>query len=500
MVTTGIQELIMNLRAGYAFFYCQTDEINRNVELTRDAVSRFSTENPGSGWMIKSWDFEMDQDPEVVQNELDSDDTDQRVLMIAKNYQWFMSEEMSGIDKAFVSWVLNRESIFTSSDTRRALLVFGTESFDKAIPDPLKRTFLPIDFDLPDAAEIEAQYDFIVESARKNPKFTVPSDDDKTAVIQAAKGMTLNEVTNALSYSVIKTGGKLDPVLISERKAAEVEKIPGVKIGRYSQELDDLKGYEVMTEFVLGTAHSDLSKGIIILGPGGTGKTTFARAIGKVLGKLVFELELAEMQGGLVGDTEKNVRNALKFITANTPCIVFIDEIEKGLAGASGGKNGTSSTDDVTRRAMSQLLKWLSDQRPEGVYVIATCNDISSMDPEWIRPGRWDSAPFYVSLPDADTRKNIWDHYCGEYDLGGACWKKVSDTGWTGAEIESCCRIAAMMDVTADVAANYVIPISTTAADKVMALDKWAEGKTIPAGKIIKKAKKKRTKKYRDLG
>jgi ATP-dependent 26S proteasome regulatory subunit len=491
MHSNGIQELVLNLRAGYAFFYCQTEEINRNVELARSVVEKFNEENPERAWTVALWDFELSKDPEEVKEILESN-TEERLLLIAKNWQWFLKTDLDGFDKDLTTWVLNRESLFTTAANRRALLIVGNESFDKAIPDPIKRTFLPVEFDLPSLEEIEVQYQFIIDSAKQNPKFKVPSQKDKDAVLRAAKGMTLNEVTNALSYSVIKTGGELDPLIISERKAAEVEKIPGVKIGRYKQKLEDLKGYNNMANFVLGTIDSDLSKGIIILGPGGTGKTTFARAIGSQVKRIVFELELAELFGGIVGDTEKNVREALKFITANAPCIVFIDEIEKGLAGASGGKNGTSTSDDVAKRAMSQLLKWLSDGRPEGVYVIATCNDISSLDPEWIRPGRWDSAPFYVRLPSDEIRKDIWNHYCKVYDLGVGCSKGVEDSGWTGAEIESCCRIAKMMNIKPIDACDYIIPISTTAADKVASLEKWASNKTIPADCIKTKMGKKK--------
>jgi SpoVK/Ycf46/Vps4 family AAA+-type ATPase len=491
-LSESIQELTINLAAGYAFFYCQSDEINRNVELIHDCLEEFNQKNPTKTWEVQSWDFETDMDPEVVQTTLDGDPTGDadRIVMIAKNWNWFMSDQVEGINKNIISWVMNRESLYTMVDSRRALIIIGNESFDKAIPEEVKRLFLPLEFSLPDKNEIETQYDFMIESAKQNPNFKIPSKKNKKEVIAAAKGMTLNEITNSFAYSIIKTGGELDPLIVSERKAAEVEKIAGVKIGRYSEKLEDLQGYDLMSKFVLGTIDSDLAKGIIILGPGGTGKTMFARAIGATVRRLVFELELAELFGGIVGDTERNVREALKFITANTPCILFIDEIEKGLAGAAGNKNG-GSTDDVARRAMSQLLKWLSDARPEGVYVIATCNDISSLDPEWIRPGRWDSAPFFVNLPASPIRKDIWSHYCKVHKLECNTVKLVDDNGWTGAEIESCCRIASMMNTSVQEASKFVIPISVTAAEKVKALVTWAENKTIQASSITEPKKKK---------
>ena len=133
-------------------------------------------------------------------------------------------------------------------------------------------------------------------------------------------------------------------------------------------------------------------------------------------------------------------------------------------------------------------IRVLSDNRPEGVYVIATCNDISSLPPEWVRPGRWDSAPFFIDLPDDEQREAIFAHYAKEYDVYGDCYIG----GWSGAEIESVCRIAAMMDIDVDDAAAFVIPISKTMDTEIKKLREWAKDRTIPCSEIKEEIVKRR--------
>lgn len=475
----GIQELIFSLRAGYSFFYCQTEEFDRTLDAIRVGIDEYNAQTDKQNYKLSFWDFESDQDPEIVLSKLDDESAEPGTVMVAKNWNWFLWDDYKEVDKNFASSIINRFPIWSTKEVRRVLIIVGSLPFDKAIPPVLQRGFLPISFSLPGEAEIEKELDKIIFSARGNPKFEEPDDDMRVELITAAKGMTRQEIANAFSYSLVKTGGKLDPVIVSERKAREVEKTSGIKIGKYEQNLEDLIGYDNMKEFVLMNIGDPEAKGVILVGPPGTGKTTFARAIGKAAGKIVFEMELAEMFGGLVGDTEQMVKQALDVIRVNAPCILFVDEIEKGLAGASSGASG-STDGGTTKRAMSQFLKFLSDTRPPGVYVIATCNDIDSMDPEWLRAGRWDSGAFYVGLPDLDTRKGIIKRYS---KLFGVTWDKdIDDAKWTGAEVETCCRLAKRMGTT-KVAAEYIIPIAKTKEKQIKRLEDWAKLNTISAAK-----------------
>lgn len=149
-------------------------------------------------------------------------------------------------------------------------------------------------------------------------------------------------------------------------------------------------------------------------------------------------------------------------------------EIEKALP--SKGESGLADG-GTDKRSSTQLLKFLSDNRPEGVYVVATCNNISSLPPEWVRPGRWDSAPFFIDLPNDSEKQAILDHYKVVYEVDG----DPDMDGWAGAEIESACRIAKMMGVTIKEASKYIKPVSKTMSEDIDSLRKWAKTRTIPS-------------------
>jgi len=136
---------------------------------------------------------------------------------------------------------------------------------------------------------------------------------------------------------------------------------------------------------------------------------------------------------------------------------------------------------------MGQWLKFMSDPQCN-VYFLGTCNDISSIPPEYLRAGRWDTAPFYVGLPAEKEREAILDFYRKKHNLNGKKENKLTskDTaGWSGAEIEAVCNIAEMMGSTLAEAKNFVIPMSVTMKEAITALEEW-KPRTIPASTVVR--------------
>jgi SpoVK/Ycf46/Vps4 family AAA+-type ATPase len=184
-------------------------------------------------------------------------------------------------------------------------------------------------------------------------------------------------------------------------------------------------------------------------------------------------LDVGALYGSLVGATEANVRQALRIADAMSPCVLFVDEVEKALAGLGGvGDSGVSS------RLFGTLLSWLSD-RTSDVFVIATSNDISKLPPEFGRAERWDGL-YFLDLPTAAERDVIWAMYRAQFGIpeGQA---RPDDSSWTGAEVRSCCRLAALLDVTLTQAAHHVVPVAVTAAEQVERLRAWASGRCLAA-------------------
>ncbi len=117
------------------------------------------------------------------------------------------------------------------------------------------------------------------------------------------------------------------------------------------------------------------------------------------------------------------------------PCVLFVDEIEKALSGASGSQSDSG----VSARLFGTLLTWLNDHTSD-VYFVGTCNDISKLPPEFSRAERFDGI-FFLDLPDAETRSTIWNLYLTQYGLDPQ-QPRPNDQQWTGAEIKACCRLA----------------------------------------------------------
>jgi SpoVK/Ycf46/Vps4 family AAA+-type ATPase len=183
-------------------------------------------------------------------------------------------------------------------------------------------------------------------------------------------------------------------------------------------------------------------------------------------------LDLGALMGGIVGQTETAVRQALKIADAMAPCVLFLDEIEKGFAGTG------TDTSGVTTRMFGSFLTWLNDHTTD-VFVISTSNNIKALPPEFSRAERFDGI-FFVDLPSAEQRDAIWDIYEKVYKIGQDD-KRPNSEGWTGAEIRACCRLAALLGCSLQDAALNVVPVSATAADAMEGLRQWASGRCLDA-------------------
>jgi len=458
----GLKEIEMKLRAGYVYFYVQTTEILEVVE---------ELQNINGQYKPNFWDFSTSPDPDQVIEALKS--LPAYSVMVARNFNWFLQDFAKDLNKEYVAFLQANAIEFSSRESRKALIIVGTERFEDAIPEALQKDFTEVNFDLPTAEVIESIVNDICEATDVSP-------DEKTRnqIVQEMKGLTQREITNALAYCVIKHSGEFNLKTLAEIKAVEIERTAGLKLGQYEEDFDSLKGYEKLKSFTLRTINSPFAKGLILLGPPGTGKSMFAKALSNEAGKKMIVMEVAELFGGLVGESEKLMKTALDFIRANAPCILFVDEIEKALAGVGGQGANDGGT---TKRSMAQFLKFLSDDRPEGIYVIATCNDITSLPPEWVRAERWDTAPFFIDLPNAEEREEILKHYLKVYDVKG---KAPDMEGWSGAEIRAMCRIAAMMEEDISEVSDFIVPVSDTMSEEIDKLRTWAKKRTISASKL----------------
>lgn len=178
-----------------------------------------------------------------------------------------------------------------------------------------------------------------------------------------------------------------------------------------------------------------MPKGIMIIGMPGCGKSLTAKATASLFEIPLVRLDIGRLLGKYVGESEGNMRKALKLSEAISPCVLWIDEIEKAFAGIGG----TAGGHEVTVRLFGQFLTWLQEKQ-NTVFVVATANDISKMPPEFLRKGRFDEL-FFVDLPNGEERRNILDIHLKKRNK----WNRNIDSisliketdGFNGADLEA---------------------------------------------------------------
>ena len=487
------EDLVNGIKAGYSFFYVRTYEMDRCIEEIKSMLAEVKEELPMT---LASWDFEAGSgdgegagDPDSALELIDS--SPPWTVCLLQNFNWFLLDAKTGqTNYKAVQMIQNRQEFFSQDESRKIVVILSEVGFDKAIPKAIEKVFLSLDFGLPGEEEIGKALDFIIFSTADNERFQKPTDQEREDIILSLKGLTLTEVKAALAFSLVKHGGKFNTKTLTDIRDQGLEKIPGIKVVDCEAiDADKVKGLPNLKAFVLKAIQGKnrhLMKGIMLLGPPGVGKTMFFKWLSKVTGLRLYMIEVAELFGGLVGQSEELMRTLLDTLPLLAPAICVFDEIEKGLAGMKGG-GGDGGT---TKRSMGQLLKFMSDERPDRLHIFATCNDITSMPPEWIRPGRWDSSAFFIDLPTDEEKAEILVYYKKIYSVKG---DPSSMDGWSGAEIEAVCRIASLLESDIDEVEDYICPVSKTMETEITSLRKWSVGKTIPATKkILKNGSKKR--------
>lgn len=231
-----------------------------------------------------------------------------------------------------------------------------------------------------------------------------------------------------------------------------------------------------------------------MVGVPGCGKSLSAKSISANWKLPLYRLDFATVQGSFVGQSEQQLKDALTTAENVSPCILWIDEIEKGLSGAGGSNDGGVST-----RMVGQFLFWLQECKKQ-VFVVATANDVSMLPSELLRRGRFDEL-FFVDLPTADERRDILSLYMRKYlklDFVGAFADKIVELtdGFTGADLESTVRDLAYRSIANSnfvlneknmlTAFNNVVPLSQTSPEKIEAIRDWGKERAVPAsGKPI---------------
>ncbi len=367
------------------------------------------------------------------------------------------------------------------------------------LPTELEKDITVVDFGLPDIEDIEKTLNKVIEAVKDNPNVDLKLEPmARELLVKSAQGLTLDEVESVFARSLVERK-KFDVEVVLDEKKQIIRKSGLLEYYPAQNQLADVGGMELLKEWLERRTKSftdkakdygiPAPKGILLLGVQGCGKSLLAKAVAAHWNLPMLKLDVGRIFGSLVGQSEENIRKAIKVAESVAPCILWADELEKGFAGMGGSGVSDSGT---TARVFATFLTWMQEKTAP-VFLIATANDVSQLPPEMLRKGRFDEI-FFVDLPSAPARRTIFQIHLTKrkrdsnlFDLDRLA--SASD-GYSGAEIEQAIVSAmhAAFASGAQLTTDHIVaslqespPLSVTMRERIADLRAWADGRCVPA-------------------
>lgn len=420
-------------------------------------------------------------------------------------HAYFGGEHRAG-DPAIIRTVRETALEFRHGDTSRTLVITAPV---RVIPPELDEVTHLLDFPLPTADEIRELLETMIENNSSGAgRIRVQLDDaGREQLVHAALGLSMAEAENAFARAMVDDGSLTadDIAIVLDEKRQVVRKSGVLEFIKTDLDLDDVGGLNNLKRWLsrrngswLGGARDyglPAPKGVLITGVPGCGKSLTAKATAASWGLPLLRLDIGRIFSGLVGSSEQNLRTAIATAEAVAPCILWVDEIEKGFSNTTGqGDSGTSA------RVFGTFLTWMQEKR-HPVFVVATANNIDALPPEFLRKGRFDEI-FFVDLPTTAEREVIWRLQLGSRatdanglgalaaDADEVARLVAASENHSGAEIEQSV-VSALYEgystsgpVSASVLDQVVasmIPLAVTQAEEVARIRAWAAERAVRA-------------------
>lgn len=360
-----------------------------------------------------------------------------------------------------------------------------------AVPPELQDDVFLLDFPFPDYDEMNHVLDKLAHDAGAEAMLS-PTAREK--LVTSALGLSSNQSQRAFAKAIVMHGGlderAIDTVLAEKKQV--IRESGALEFYAATETIGDVGGLDVLKDwlrvrekaFTQEAADYGLSvpKGITLIGIPGTGKSLTAKMIAGLWRLPLLRLDMGAVFGSLVGQSEENIRRALRLAETISPCLLWIDEMEKAFAGGAGGATGDSGT---SVRVFGTILTWMQEKTLP-VFVVATANNIAGLPPETLRRGRVDEV-FFLDLPTLQERREIFRVHLGKrrpvtrgFDLDALA---EAGRGFVGAEIEQAVVDAmhAAFDqggrefTTEDVlvALGNIVPLARSQRDEIEHLRNW---------------------------
>lgn len=415
-------------------------------------------------------------------------------VFVLKDFHPFLDKQAGPDHYAIVRKM--RDVLNQLKESRKTLVILSPILH---FPPELEKDITVLDFSMPTLTELSQSLERVVRSAREisGMKLTL-SPPLQERVLNAARGLTCTEAENVFAKSLVMRHTLDIDVIVSEKE----QLIRRSQVLEYFQSVEDFSnvGGMVLLKQWLNKRSKAFSekarafglpepKGLLLLGVQGAGKSLVAKAVASQWHLPLLRLDLGRVFSELVGSSENNIRGALRLAESVAPCVLWIDEIEKGLGGVASSHNSDAGT---TARIFASILTWMQEKQAP-VFVIATANDVSMLPPEMLRKGRFDEI-FFVDLPQIQERREIFAIHLARRNRNPRRFNldvmaQVS-AGFSGAEIEQVI-VAGLYDAfeedreitTEDIINNIkaTVPLSQTMEHEISRLRRWGRTHARPA-------------------
>jgi len=357
------------------------------------------------------------------------------------------------------------------------------------IPDSLKEFVTLLEFPLPSYSEISEELNRLLSSLQQDIE-----PDTLNNITTACQGLSLERIRRVLS-KVIAKSGEIDsssPNLILQEKKQIIQQTQLLEFCINDKSISDLGGLDNFKEWLKlrSKAFSQEAiqyglpypKGLVLAGVQGTGKSIAAKIIAYEWGLPLLRLDFGRLFASLIGQSEQRVRKMIEIAEALSPCVLWVDEIDKAFAGAqSSGDSGTTS------RVLATFITWLSE-KTSPVFVVATANNIEYIPPEILRKGRFDEM-FFLTLPTLEERKDIFNVHLNKFRPDSTTNFKTPllselSKDFSGAEIEQVVIEAMRIGFNENrefndedilISIQNLVPLARTKSKEIDQLKKWSE-------------------------
>ena len=402
----------------------------------------------------------------------------------------------------FVVQIKEYARMFPETTTRLILLV--PPGF--TLPPELEDDVPILDFDTPSYAETKSVFEETISAVKLDNRPRL-SADDLDSLISASSGLTAHEAETALSRAMIENSANLKNAsaedlrkIIMEVKVEAVKKTDILEI-MATEGMENVGGLENLKDWIeerrqcfseAARAYGiEAPKGMLLVGPPGTGKSLAAKAVGNAMGLPLIKFDVSRVFAGIVGESEQRVRNALKMIEAMSPCVVLIDEVDKALGGAHSG-GGDSG---VSKRVLGAILTWMQETTAP-VFNVLSANRVDTLPSELMRRGRLDEV-WSVSTPNDRERMQILRIHLKKRgknpdEVDNLGHTVANTNGYVPAEIEAAVKDAIIKAFTKNVPLTgeliseqigNMVPLSEAFAEDFRKMQLWAEQNARPANR-----------------